>query len=197
MFLWSFLILEGVVAFEAFLSYCRGFLYRGQGTEPQPGHRISFFIKHGGMWGDLFIVSAVVASLISRGLPYWDRTDYVVSGTISLILTVCMVIFWGIGSRTMDDSFTKNGWPTACGVLHALYMFVAIAVLILYYAFTPVAVTTPLFRGVISIALMIHIIAGIIQPDWHANGKVSRTTWVIAVCAWIILLAAWLRPYVL
>lgn len=95
------------------------------------------------------------------------------------------------GENVLSSSFHK-----LCGGIHGVYTFLSIAALILLYAFTPVSATSDAYRAVVSILLMGHIVAGVIQPDWHTNGTVSRNTWLTAIGAWIILLGAWLRPYV-
>ncbi|MEO6536889.1 MAG: hypothetical protein ABIT47_04305 [Candidatus Paceibacterota bacterium] len=190
-------ILEGMVLSEAFLAYRDGFLYRGQGNWPRPGNRISFYIEHGGMWGDLIIVSPLVAAVTTIGLPYWLHNEWAVSGgLISVVLTVAMILMWSASSKNLDDAFMRDTLLKPCGAVHAVYMFFAISVLILFYWFTPVTAATWHWRYIASLLLAVHVILGIIIPDIVTNGRVGRNTWLTTLGAWAVIAVSYWRPYI-
>jgi hypothetical protein len=163
--------LQGLVLLQALLAYLNGFLYPGQ-TKRRPGRRISFYVQHPGMWGDFVYLSVVTAAVYEVNQSHWGVTGLVVSFGISAMMTAGMVFEWTQASSDMDHAFSGNNRPKACGLVHALYMFLVIPGMVQFFWFTSADSATSGLRLGVTAVLMIHIIVGVLLPERITDGAI-------------------------
>ena len=154
-------MLELVVFLEGYLTFQRGFFMRSQGKTSSK--KIGYFIEHVGMWGDVFIVSPLIAYLISQYYIYWSWVS------VSYCLAPCLMIgaiathLSRQSSYHLDDSFNEDGRTLPAGWLHIGYTVVSLTAILLYYFGTPRSNTREhvlLVTGVLSF----HLAIGILIP---------------------------------
>lgn len=149
------------------------------------------FAAHGGMWGDI-ILTAWLAYLTAQYAHEW--TWYAVS---------LATVIGGAGSAamhhlyrqgTVPEAHVRNHELTPAGYLHFLYMWGALAILVLFYLFTPgpsarlMWLTTWLL--IAHVALGNHFVLGLIAPKWYPGRPLSSIQGWGAVLGTAILLAS-------
>ena len=147
------------------------------------------FIEHGGMWGDTFIVSPLVAYMVSE-MKHPSPWGSLVAISITVVVGVMMIRIWAqatAGNDGFDEAFARNGKLTISGWLHFVYMLPTLSVVIMYYWCQPRGTVSVFQAGVVSILMAVHTATGILQPDWHTNGKISSITWRIAFVMWALI----------
>ncbi len=115
------------------------------------------FLWHGGMWGDVFIVSPVVAWIVGEFSNTWSWPSLLVCGLVGFM-----------ASRLMHDLYQLSLWPEAhvedrkltdVGYVHHGYMTIAFVVIIEYY-FKSVTVGGLSTMWLISALLVAHVAVG-------------------------------------
>jgi hypothetical protein len=152
------------------------------------------FLNHGGMWGDLIIMS-VVTGLV---FPYLVKSRIYALSALFVALTVTLVahILWAKWMRS--DGITGHMFPTnetgkwyldmsGAGWMHVLVMSMLLTAVLMY-------AVSPLPKKVIitaSLLLTMHVFLGMAQPSWYATGELW--TWknfgpplVVAALIWSI-----------
>jgi hypothetical protein len=132
------------------------------------------FVNHGGMWGDLIIMS-VVTGLV---FPYLIKNQICMFSALFLALTVAIIahIFWAKGMQSeavtghMFPSHKTGKWYLdICGAgwMHVLVTTMLLAVIFIY-------AISPLPKNVIiatSLLLTIHVVIASVQPGWYCTGE--------------------------
>ena len=169
------LAIESLVILGGYFSWKDGYLTMSQAKRlpHAPGKVIAVWIEHIGMWGDFFIVSPVIAYILLSFYSSWSVSDIISSLAVGVALGMMMCIAWSKGSKRMDESMARNGVLTPAGFVHALYMSIALAVLMLFYFFTPANVTSPIVVNLISIGIIIHLVFALIMPELHTFKRIS------------------------
>ncbi|HET8575224.1 MAG TPA: hypothetical protein VFM02_03595, partial [Candidatus Paceibacterota bacterium] len=153
---WSIWILGiALVILQGFFAYRDGYFTQRQ---MRCTHGIVSgwaFIEHGGMWADVFIVSPLVAFIVSR----YDFNYTAWYSWVLLIADIALSIFAGrayaeAGKKT-PEAHTHHGKTTVAGWIHGFFAVVGIWIVALFFltpARPPVSVTDLL------------IVAGILTP---------------------------------
>ncbi len=131
--------------------------------------------------------------MVSIGCGHWTTTQVLFSFLISFGITCGMLYQWVQGSKDLDEAFARNRHLTPAGWAHALYMVIALEVLILFYWFTPREFSSSLIRAIMSIALMVHVVLGIALPDLNTNKTLHKGTIITVIVAWLLILVCWLH----
>lgn len=153
-------------------------------------------IAHGGIWGDLYI-TALVAYIAARYEHQWSTFEWTVALAVGAIASVGMHYMYTLG--TTPEAHVRDGRLTLAGWIHALYMAVALAVLILFYLTTdPVSKQLMWFSTVLLIVhVMIgnHFVLGWIDPPWYPDRPLRNPIgWAtVIVCAVILVIATHYR----
>jgi hypothetical protein len=168
----ALIFLECLVASQALLAYQDHFLTVSQMREQGINQGLPF-LWHFGMWSDLFIISTLAAYLIGRYSSCWRLHRILASLAIGLISAGLMS--WLYTFSGMPEAHVQNHHLTAAGVVHLVYMAIAIAVFIQFLFFTE-GISDRLLRFV-SVLLFIHVFVGthmalgiitLIYPlDWY------------------------------
>jgi hypothetical protein len=130
------------------------------------------FINHGGMWGDLIIMSMVTGIVF----PHLVRSYFLSAVFVALALTVIAHAQWAKGMR--NDATTGHMFPThktgkwyvdisAAGWTHVFVMTMLLTVTLMY-AVSPAPTNIVV---AISLLLTVHVFLGTVQPGWYCTGK--------------------------
>ncbi|TSC70697.1 MAG: hypothetical protein G01um101449_304 [Parcubacteria group bacterium Gr01-1014_49] len=145
-------ILEALVIIQAMVAYRDGFFWPSQMLE-----RTSKglpFAMHAGMWGDVFILSPLLAVIVAYRIEEWSWTHIMIAGVLGLAASLGMhEQYKGI---PWQEAHVQNGELTFVGKIHVVYMAVAFSILGLYYlagGYTPYMWWT-------SLAVVIHVVIG-------------------------------------
>ncbi len=179
---WLVLVcMEFLVLAQGFLAGINGFLTPKDMREER-GIRIGLpFLGHGGMYGDFFIVTPIICCLISRYAQVFTEgkfpgtNPFLGAALIALVVTIVANAVWVLNSKEPGGSgvHADSGRLTAAGMFHAIYMVIALPVLICYYFHVPNS-NIPVWEVVtISIALAFHSFIGF----WHPWPKVFKSKW--------------------
>ncbi len=91
------------------------------------------FMEHGGMWSDVFIISPIVAYIVSRyNVEYFSRTGFVIFG-IAVVVSLAMGMMYQKNGITTPEAYTHDGITTIAGWIHGLFAIVAIWTCSLFY----------------------------------------------------------------
>lgn len=154
------------------------------------------FVNHGGMWGDLFLLSVVNGLL----WPHFINLYIIIPGVIaSYIITV--FIHWQWEESFRWAGITCHMFPgcigyvnstrtrvSRAGALHVIYMTLQITLLIMYII-SPIPEATVLLA---SMLLTAHVFLGTVQPGWYCTRELwTRMNMVPPViCTVLIWLVA-------
>lgn len=183
------------VLMEGCLAYRNGMLTPAQMSAKYPDWRGLPFITHGGMWGDVFIISPLVGLIVGTYGGGWTLVQIVTMLGIAMALSG--VMHWTYVQTPFPDSLAWKGEGiTAAGWLHVIYMGVAFAIIGLLYFCTP-SPNPPLVL-LTGLLLSIHVIIGTHIPlgvfnelepmEWCPSFLAPPTGYVVIV-AWGILIA--------
>lgn len=94
------------------------------------------FVWHGGLWGDIFLLTPLFAYIVARFSTTWAVNDFLLVFSISILMSG--ILHWIYSSTPFPDSLAwKTEGLTIAGWFHFVYMTFAFTVLGLFYLFTP------------------------------------------------------------
>jgi len=134
MFLLYTLISCLLVILQGYLAYHDGFLTQKQLINRRI-HGYSFF-QHGGMWADFFILSWLLAFILT-GYPellqkvFTNLSLSLLGGAIAV--TYCLDRFWAYGARQKPEPHTRKGRTTPAGFVHDFHTVIAIWIVVMFY----------------------------------------------------------------
>lgn len=180
---------------EGFLAYRNGMLTPKQMSAKYPDWRGLPFIAHGGMLGDIFIISPLAGIIVGTYGSSWTLVQIVTMFAITMALSG--VMHWTYVQTPFPDSLAwKGDGITAAGWLHVIYMGVAFAIIGLLYLCTP-SPNPPLvlLAGLllcVHVVIGTHILLGVfneLEPiEWCPNFLAPPTGYVV-LGAWGTLIA--------
>jgi hypothetical protein len=132
-------LLAGIalVGVQGILSYFDGYLTQAQMQARGIANGYSF-MEHGGMWADVFVISPMVAYLISRYHFAYGRWWGILILDIALGITIgSSPIYNKIGLRH-PVPHSHDGHTTAAGYIHALFAVAVLWIAGMFY-FTPLS----------------------------------------------------------
>jgi hypothetical protein len=156
---------------------------------------ISFF-THGGMWGDMFLLPALMAVIVVNYADEWTSRQIVTMAAIGIAITLgnhVLLIF----TQVIPDplGWKEEKWSTLIA-LHFVYMSTYVALVGLFFFCSPnvsvtAAVTVAVILG-IHMAFGTHIPLGVLQRwtrwMWCPEFLHSQALWM-QLGIWIVLTA--------
>jgi hypothetical protein len=150
-------------------------------------------ICHGGMWGDLFIISSVMG-LITYFCK-WSPVEWMVSAVFAYVASSLLHRMYA--KTTIPEAHAHGGNLTAAGKVHMTYMFLAFTVIGLFYFRTPEEISQT-FIILVSVALFVHVflgthlVLGMVDRyahfDWVAKDYLcDENAWITVVFVGIFL----------
>lgn len=149
------LALESLVAIQAWLSSRDHFLTATQMQEHGVAAGLPF-IWHFGMLGDVIIISPLLAYITAVCFRQW-RGDLAI---IALVLgcAIAAALNWSYTLPTMPGVHVRDHHLTPAGIVHAIYMAIALSAFLQFFFFTPAI--PPRFLGFVSILVLVHALFG-------------------------------------
>ncbi len=99
------------------------------------------FMQHGGMWADVFIISPMVAYVVSNYQIGYFRWYSVVIFLVAIVASLLAGNMYQKAGMVTPEAHTHDGITTAAGWIHGLFAVVAIWAIVMFYLATP-GVTT-------------------------------------------------------
>jgi hypothetical protein len=184
----AFILLEAIVALQAWLAYRDQFLNVSQMQGRGVSHGLPF-AWHFGMWGDIFIVSPLAAYVTGRFLTSWRFRWILLSLVLGLVAAIAMS--WSYTLSDVQEAHIQNHILTSAGVVHLLYMALALAVFTQFFFFTENIPSRLL--GVASVLLVAHVFIGthmalgilhlVIPLDWYPGQPLQSIVGWITIAA--------------
>lgn len=185
------------VLLEAAMACADRMLTPSQMLEKHPDHPKGLpFICHGGMWGDVFIVSPLVGVIVAMYGEQWDKTQVLTMLTIGMVLSIAM---HGVYIMTpFPDSLAWRGGISMAGWMHVMYMSAAFTIIGLFYFCTSnvppallIIVSTLL---TIHVAIGNHVVLGLLYEQynwaWCPDDFISKPAPWITISATLVALAS-------
>jgi hypothetical protein len=150
------------------------------------------FVVHGGMWGDLLIISPLIAVIVCGYGNQWTLSQPCVAIAIGFVVSAGMHYFlYTKGAH--PSAHQRGGQLTSCGWIHLVYMGGALAVLILFFFCTPNISNT--FLYLTSTLLAVHmfigsqVVLGFINPSWFDEMPQKYfSVWITNGVIWALLM---------
>ena len=149
------------------------------------------FSMHAGMWGDLLVISPMVAWIISSDFKVWSISEWTIS--IGLGFFVSSILHNLYEKIEIPESHVQGNRLTKAGWVHFLYVALMFTALILFYFFTPAIsyVTFTIFSVLLTLHVIFanHILLEIMMPKWYGKHHFKDSLFVLSVVATVTLLA--------
>lgn len=184
---WAILVIGiALVVLQGVCAYLDGYFSQAQIVKIHGIRNAYAFIEHGGMWGDTFIVSPVVAYIIcAYRLPYFSR-----SGIIILVFALLISLLGGVVYQEMGkiypEAHTHFGHTPPIGWIHGVFAVGAIWICSMFY----LARITPkpgYDMLVISTALSAFYVLGVMKfnPNWRWSKVAIIQDLILIALTWI------------
>lgn len=124
---------EALVFAQAFLAYRDRFFTVAQMRDRGIDQGLPF-LWHFGMWGDALVISGLAAYIIGRFFYSWRLGTTLVSLAIGLLSAAIMS--WIYTFSGIPEAHVQDHRLTAAGMVHLVYMAIALAVFLQFFLFT-------------------------------------------------------------
>jgi hypothetical protein len=151
----AFIVFECLVGVQGLLAYQDRFLTVAEMQQRGITQGLPF-IWHFGMWGDFLIISPLAGYVIGRYSDRWTLGPILISLVIGLILALSFS--WLYTLSDVPEAHVQNHHLTSAGVVHLLYMAIALAVFTQFFFFTE-NISVRVLRAV-SVLLFVHVFFG-------------------------------------
>lgn len=122
----------GLVMLQGVAAWFDGYLTQAQMQMRGISNGWSFF-EHGGMWGDFFVITPLLAYVLARfEIPYGSMTGLT---AVALSLLACSVMGYQyqLASIVAPEAHAHHGRTTVAGFIHGAYAAFAICTIALLY----------------------------------------------------------------
>lgn len=158
------------------------------------------FVAHGGMWGDLILLPAIFAIVITRHSASWSATQIAVMLAIGVTVTAANHYVLITTQSIPDPLGWKKEWFSIPIALHFFYMTAYVALIGLFYFCSPGV--SVLEVAVVSILLGIHVAFGTHIPlglanlwfkwPWCPTTFLHAGAWNMNIVIWLLFIGfAW------
>ncbi len=177
MYLICFAGLSVIVLLMFALAYHDGFLFASQARDAAyEGRKIAVLIKHGGIWSDLLFLNLVGAYILNRYANDWNVRTFAMSFFIAIVVGIAPVMQWAAASKEVPEALARDGLLTIAGCVHYMYMALMFTfVAMFYFASSNVSTESAIW---ITVAFIVHIAIGLLQPPWVTHGSVPKDAFV-------------------
>jgi len=176
---------ELLVLLQGWLSWKMGYLTATQLRKKGIVGRA--FIRHGGMWADFFLMSPLVAYIVSRYDIGWCALSF---GLLVASMTICMLLggLFAGQSVKMPEAHAINGEMTMVGLIHGVYAVLALWVILLFYIKVPMSESTCADLPIVTTGATLTVIFGVrkFYRDWRFEWPTIMAVTLICATAWSI-----------
>lgn len=135
---WMYWLIGAMIVFiEGACAYHDGFLTQGQIAYHHHFPKAWSFMEHAGMWCDLFLVSPLVAMIISKYELAYSSWQSIVFIALSIAITLYFNHMYNTKWLIVPEAGRHDGAVTTMGKIHGLYAVVTMWIIFLFY-FCPV-----------------------------------------------------------
>jgi len=188
-------ILEALVLLGGYLAYRDDFLTARQMVNNKGFKDGLPFLAHAGMWGDFFLVSPLIAVIISKFAGQWS---YIMIGSCFVVAYIISATMHKLYvTAKIPESHTYGGRLTGTGKVHLVYMAIAIAILLLFFFCTKevskvMALSTSIILAV-HIAIGNHVLVGLFKPSWFSRFPHKEKSTMISIgISWVLIVVGYL-----
>lgn len=166
-----FAILEAMVVLQGVFAYLDRSFWYGQMVRRWGSKKCLPISRHGGIWGDLIILSALAAFLMAESAAHWP------SRSAAYAVLIGFAASWGMHQVyrkiSWPEAHVRGGFLTGAGWVHFLYMASVISIFVLYYVSAPYS-STMLWASVI---IVVHVAIGnhVLLGKKHPEGPTLRS----------------------
>jgi hypothetical protein len=125
------LFFEALVLLGGYLAYRDNFLTARQMVRNKGITNGLPFLAHGGMWGDFFLISPLLAIIVSRYATQWSGLQ--MFGSFLLGFFISFIMHEQYKKIEIPESHVYGGKTTKAGEAHKLYMIIALSIIILFF----------------------------------------------------------------
>lgn len=174
-----------LVLAEAWFAWRDGYLLMSQVRYSVPeGMKVAVFAEHAGMWGDFFIVSPIVAYILSVYGARWEIRQLLTTFGCAAVTGLALAITWTEANHHLYESMARGGYVTVTGVIHMVYMVISLTAIAMYYGTRGVSRRS---AYAITALLTFHVGLGVLLPSWVTYGAIFPSAWAVALILWAIL----------
>jgi hypothetical protein len=155
------------------------FAWQVRATTKHPAKYLDFW-RHGGMWGDFFLINPIVAHILHAHSYTWSLIIFAVVLTTAAFAGIFLQIPILHDSQSTPSAFARDGRLTMVGGMHYLYFAVSITIICMFYLFTQNSNITNAEIVIVTICLILHLALGVLQPAWVVHGFIHLPGKLIA-----------------
>jgi hypothetical protein len=177
----TLLVLEALVAVQGVLAYRAHFFLPSQMQAAGYPQGLPF-LWHFGMWGDVLIISPLIAYLVGQHAHAFRLRRAVLS--LGIGIAAAGVLGWLFTRSSTPEAHVLHHRLTSAGVVHLVYLAIAVAALLNFVFFDPQATGGQLALS--SLLVLIHVFAGTHmvlglyalsrRPDWYPDQPLQNVT---------------------
>lgn len=163
-----------LVVVEGFVSYYLSHNFWPSQVMARWGKAGISFFAHGGMWGDLFLLPALMAVIVVNYVDKWTAEQVIIMAVVGVAVTLGNHLMLIFTQETPDPLGWKQEKWSALIALHFVYMSTYVALAGLFFCYTPgVSVTAAVW---VALILGIHMAFGTHVPLGMLN-RFERWEW--------------------
>lgn len=149
------------------------------------------FLWHGGLWGDIFILTPLFGWILAMYASQWNILFGFFIFAIGFLLSA--LLHWMYISTPFPDSLAWGGKLSIAGWLHLIYMSASFAILGLFYFATDATLANIVFVSIvvaIHVGFGTHVVLTILnRAVFHQRKFPDR---ISALDTWLVLFGTWI-----
>ena len=168
--------MQWLVSVQAILAHLLGFFFLSDAKKRVPeGTPVAAFSKHGGIWGDVLYVSALIAWIVAKYAPDWSVGTVMFGALLGAVSALTALSAWSRSGT--EEAFVLGGKTTVVGYIHGFYTWIALSVLFSFLYGCGHMVPQQEALG-IAVVFVLHSALGSFQPSWIARKKIDKGAWL-------------------
>lgn len=182
------------IALEGYFSFRDCMFTPAQLRKKYPGRRGLPFICHGGMWGDLVLITPLLGVIVNACAHAWTAGRVLFMGAVGLLLSAVMHMFY-LEIPFPDSLAWKEGLLSRAGWFHYFFMAGVFGIVGLLYVPESEASVALLLEALavltVHVILANHIPLGclveVFRWTWCPDFLASREPWITSIAALVAL----------
>ena len=183
------LVANFLVVLQGISAYCDGYFSQKQMAARGVTNGWAF-IEHGGMWGDVFLISPVIALIVSQYRPSYFSLGGIIVLMASITFSLCSKYAFSKRSETEPEAHCHGGRTTLAGWIHGVYEVWGYWVIPMFLLALTVPPASFSHLLIVAIALTIHLPLGVIKftRRWKLSRPAFYQTAFSVSTVWILVL---------
>lgn len=160
-----------MVTLQGLLAFIDNFFTRKQAIEQGFVGPATPFIAHGGMWGDVFLLSPLLGYVVYTHGQEWSAAEIITCSLLGWLISIGMHRMYAQASDKVPNFLAHNQKLTPAGSIHMIYMAEILCLLLLFFFCSANLHKKEVVW--ISVILVIHTNLGVVQPALYAGDKLT------------------------